>query len=85
MAPNASQLSAMTRLFSSAVFREMAKKGRSSLFARLIQQTQFEMREGADATVGDAFDSAFRVLKTASLRDEYIYRAALRRPQQVRN
>lgn len=31
----------------------------------------------ADATVGDAFDSAFDVLKIAGLRDEYVYRAAL--------
>lgn len=77
MAPNVSQLSAMTRLFSSAVFREMAKKGRSALFTRLFAQAQIETRCGASATVGDAFDSAFSVLKTAGLRDEYIYRAAL--------
>lgn len=77
MAPSASQLSAMTRLFSSAVFREMAKKGRSALFTRLFIQTQNETLCGASATVGDAFDSVFRVLKTAGLRDEYIYRAAL--------
>ena len=77
MALNASQLSAMRRLFSSAVFREMAKKGRSALFTRLFAQTQIETRCGANATVGDAFDSTFSVLKTAGLRDEYIYRAAL--------
>ena len=77
VAPNASQLSAMTRLFSSAVFREMANKGRSALFTRLIEQTQIETRCGPSATVGDAFDSAFSVLKTTGLRDEYIYRAAL--------
>lgn len=77
VAPNVSQLSAMTRLFSSAVFREMAKKGRSALFARLFAQTQLETPCGTNATVGNAFDSAFSVLKTAGLRDEYIYRAAL--------
>jgi hypothetical protein len=55
----------------------MAKKGRSALFTRLIRLAQIEMRSGADATVGDAFDSAFNVLKKAGLRDEYIYRAAL--------
>lgn len=75
--PNASQLSAMTRLFSSAVFREMANKGRSALFTRLFEQTQIETRCGPSATVGDAFDSVFSVLKTTGLRDEYIYRAAL--------
>jgi hypothetical protein len=67
----------MTRLFSSAVFREMATKGRSALFTRLIRQTQLERRIDGDSTVGDAFDSAFSVLKTVGLRDEYIYRAAL--------
>ncbi|MDP1961007.1 MAG: sce7726 family protein, partial [Reyranella sp.] len=77
LAARPSQLSAMMRLFSSAVFREMAKKGRSALFARLIRQTQIGMHVRADSTVGDAFDSAFGVLKTAGLRDEYIYRAAL--------
>lgn len=77
MARNSSQLSAMTRLFSSGVFREMARKGRSPLFSRLIDLTQVPDRCGVDATVADAFDSAFDVLKTAGLRDEYVYRAAL--------
>lgn len=78
VAPNTSQLSAMTRLFSSAVFREMAKKGRSALFIRLLGQTPAEVQGSAvDVTVGDVFDSAFSVLKTSGLRDEYIYRAAL--------
>lgn len=67
----------MTHLFSSAVFREMAKKGRSALFTRLFAQTQMGTPWRASATVGDAFDSAFSVLKAEGLRDEYIYRAAL--------
>ena len=76
MVPSASQLSAMTRLFSSGVFRELASKGRSALFSRLLSMTPIGQRR-SDATVGDAFDSAFSVLKTAGLRDEYVYRAAL--------
>jgi hypothetical protein len=75
--PNASQLSAMTRLFSPGVFREMAKKGRSPLFSRLLEIADLGNRCGADATVGDAFDSAFSILKTVGFRDEYVYRAAL--------
>lgn len=71
-----SQLAAMTRLFSSAVFREMAKRGRSAMFTRLLGQTQIQP-SGAEVTVADAFNSAFQVLKTSGLRDEYIYRAAL--------
>ncbi len=74
---NATQLSAMARLFSSGVFREMAKKGRSSLFRRLISMTDIGALCSADATVGHAFDSAFAILKRNGCRDEYVYRAAL--------
>ena len=77
MIPSASERSALTRLFSSAVFHEMAKKGRSALFKRLLDQAGVLERCGSDATVGDAFDSAFKVLQIAGLRDEYIYRAAV--------
>lgn len=72
-----SELSALTRLFSSAVFQELAKKGRSSLFRRLLDQTRVAGRCAEHATVGDAFDAAFSILKVAGLRDEYVYKAAL--------
>jgi hypothetical protein len=71
------QLSALTRLFSAAVFREMAKTGRSGLFRRLLEQTNLIEHVGYRATVGDTFDSAFEILKVAGHRDEYIYRAAI--------
>ncbi len=74
---SSAQLSALTRLFSVAVFREMAKKGQSGLFQRLIGQTELIDHVGQCATVGDAFDAAFDVLKIAGHRDEYIYRAAI--------
>jgi hypothetical protein len=74
---NTTQLAALTRLFSAAVFREMAKKGRSALFRRLVAETDLRDRCGANATVGDAFDSAFNILKIAGRRDEYVYRAAI--------
>lgn len=77
MTPNASELSALSRLFSSAVFHELAKKGRSALFKRLLIQTGVVEHCASVATVGDAFDSAFRVLRTDGFRDEYIYRAAV--------
>lgn len=67
----------MTRLFSSAVFREMAKKGRSPLFARLFALTGIADRCLGNATVGEAFDAAFTILRAAGRRDEYIYRSAL--------
>lgn len=71
------QLSAMTRIFSSAVFREMASKGRSPLFARLFELTGIADRCVGDTTVGGAFDATFDILKAAGRRDEYIYRSAL--------
>ncbi|MDL0434043.1 sce7726 family protein [Marinobacter sp. TBZ242] len=74
---SASQLSALTRLFSAAVFREMAKKGQSGLFRRLLGQTDLIEHAGPHATVGDTFDSAFEILQIAGHRDEYIYRAAV--------
>ncbi|HKX77562.1 MAG TPA: sce7726 family protein [Novosphingobium sp.] len=74
---SAAQFSALTRLFSAAVFHEMAKKGRSSLFSRLVAETNLRDHCGTEATVGEAFDSAFDVLKVAGQRDEYIYRSAI--------
>lgn len=74
---NAAQLSAFTRLFSAAVFREMARKGRSGIFRRLIAETGLDSRCEPESTVGDAFDLAFDVLKVAGQRDEYVYRAAV--------
>lgn len=77
MTHNATELSALARLFSSSVFRDLAKKGRSPLFARLMTLTEIGKRCPADATVGQAFDAAFAVLSKIGHRDEYIYRAAL--------
>lgn len=74
---SSAQLSALTRLFSAAVFREMAKKGQSGLFRRLLAQTDLIEHVDQCATVGDIFDSAFDILKIAGHRDEYIYRAAI--------
>lgn len=74
---NASQLSAITRLFSSAVFRELAKKGRSPTFARLIAEARIAEICTAGATVGEAFDTAFAMLRRVGHRNEYVYRAAL--------
>ena len=54
----------------------MAKTGRSPLFARLFGQTGVEAPSGG-ATVGEAFDQAFSVLRKSDMRDEYVYRAAL--------
>ncbi len=78
MIPNATQLSALSRLFSSSVFREMARKGYSPLFTQLLTETGLlNQNSAAVRTVGAAFDAAFSILRRAGIRDEYVYRAAL--------
>lgn len=47
------------------------------MFARLVRLADLGDRLSEDATVGQAFEAAFGVLKTAGHRDEYIYRSAL--------
>lgn len=74
---SSTQLSALTRFFSAAVFREMAKKGQSGLFCRLLAQTSLIENLDLCETVGDAFNFAFDILKIEGHRDEYIYRAAI--------
>ncbi|RVT83893.1 hypothetical protein DXV76_09245 [Rhodobacteraceae bacterium CCMM004] len=77
MASKTSQLSTISRLFSSAVFQELAKKGQSSLFARLVRDAEVATHCSPGTNVGEVFDSAFAILKIAGSRDEYIYRSAL--------
>jgi len=74
---NRSQLSALSRLFSSTVFREMAAKGKSRTFSRLISELSSTGIFKPVARVKDAFEAAYRVLQTSGCRDEYIYKTAL--------
>lgn len=75
---NPTQLSALSRMFSPSVISEIAKKGQSPLFSRLLSETSvFEIDDPADVTIGDAFDRAFSLLRRSGLRNEYVYRSAL--------
>lgn len=71
------QLAALSRLFSSGLIREMARKGRSSIFARLVTQAGIRQSLSASDRVRDVFDTAFALLKRQGYRHEYIYKAAL--------
>src|ERR1700722_10142524 len=71
------QLAAISRLFSSSVVQEMAKKGRSPLFARLASQSRLPILLSPSACVSALFDAAFVLLKREGYRHEYIYKAAL--------
>lgn len=77
MSPNALQLTALSRLFSPGVFRDIARKGQSAVFTRLYRQAGLVAVPGN--TVADAFDAAFAILRRSGFRDEYVYRAALTR------
>ena len=77
MAVNAIQRSALSRLFSSTVVREMAARGRSGTFVRLMRDADLIPSCVDDMSVGDVFEVAFGLLKRRGLRDEYIYKAAL--------
>ena len=71
------QLAAISRLFSSSVVQEMARKGRSPLFARLANQSRLLSYLSPSKCVSALFDAAFALLKREGYRHEYIYKAAL--------
>lgn len=77
MTTAATNLSAISRLFSSSVFRQLAEKGRSPLFARLLADSGLMDAALAAGTVGSSFDAAFAALRRSGKRDEYVYRSAL--------
>lgn len=71
------QLSAVSRLFSASLIRELARKGRSSLFARLARESSLLEVIGPDEPIRNLFDSAFSLLKKKDYRHEYIYKSAI--------
>jgi hypothetical protein len=71
------QLAAISRLFSSSVVHEMARKGKSPLFARLVTQSQVLRSMALSERVYTVFEAAFSLLKREGYRHEYIYKAAL--------
>ncbi|UTV88358.1 sce7726 family protein [Cobetia amphilecti] len=72
------QASALSRMFSSGVFKELAKKGRSPLFTRLVHESGLADRINIlDHTIASTFDLAFSELRKSGVRDEYVYRSAL--------
>jgi hypothetical protein len=71
------QLAAISRLFSSSIVKEMGKRGRSPLFARLARQSRLSDLLSPSACVSALFDAAFALLRREGNRHEYIYKAAL--------
>lgn len=77
MTVGTSELGAFSRMFSSAVIRELGRRQQSGLLSRLLKSTSVAAALDSDATVGDGFDLAFRALRSPGSRDEYVYRSAI--------
>jgi hypothetical protein len=73
-----SVLAAITRLFSATVFQQLATKGMSPLFARLIKEIG-PSRIDPTGSVSDAFETAFAAIAQPGYRDEYFYKSAITR------
>lgn len=72
-----SQVSAISRLFSANVMRELSRYGQSPLFARLAREALGASRPDTKRRVYNFFETAFDILKKIECRHEYIYKAAL--------
>lgn len=70
-------VSAISRLFSSSVIKELARKGKSPLFSRLINEAGILISGNSCDKVGDIFEEAFSILKKKDNRHEYVYKSAL--------
>lgn len=68
---------AIARFFSSTVIREMARRGKSPTFARLVRESGLLSCMVDSATVAELLDDAFRHLRRKQHRHEYIYKAAI--------
>ncbi|MFV0532536.1 MAG: sce7726 family protein [Cumulibacter sp.] len=71
------EASALSRLFSATVLRDLGAQARSSLFTRLLDCTRLAAYASPEATVGTVFDEAFELLSKSRFRDDYVYRAAI--------
>lgn len=70
-------VSAVARLFSSAVVGEMAEYGRSSTFNRLARQIDMDEAMAGRTTVRDLYASAYTTLRRSENRHEYVYKNAI--------
>ncbi|MCQ4313910.1 sce7726 family protein [Pseudomonas stutzeri] len=74
---NNTQQSAIARLFSATVLRELADKGRSPLFSRLLLESHLLDELKLSDSVSTVFDTAFDVLRKKAYRTEYAYKSAI--------
>lgn len=77
MNTNKNEASALSRLFSATVLRDLGTQARSPLFTRLLANTSLATYVSPEATVGTVFDEAFELLSKSRFRDDYVYRTAI--------
>lgn len=71
------QLPITSRIFSSAVLQELARKGRSPLFAAIARKLGYAKNSFECSHVRDVFEDCFNHLQRQGHRDEYVYKSAL--------
>lgn len=71
------ELATLSRVFSPAVVKELGKRGSSPLLARLLCESSIPDRLPENATLFDAFDMSYSLLKQMGNRDDYVYRSAI--------
>lgn len=71
------QVSAVSRLFSPNIVRELSRKGSSEQLARLIKESRIAEHLSPKDSVGAALDFAFTHFCKKNNRHEYVYKAAL--------
>jgi len=74
---DSSELSAISRLFSASVIQEIARKGSSPLFARLVKESSLLDSIKLTDPIKTLFKNAFSILRKKDNRHEYIYKAAI--------
>lgn len=77
VALDASQSSALARLFSARVVQELARRRQSPLFARLLNQTPLLETITPDTEVRGVFAAAFSLLRQRKNRHEYVYKSVI--------
>lgn len=71
------EATALSRMFSATVFRQLGQHAASPLLARLLPLTSVPACVPNAGTVGDALTRAFDLLRHSDQRDDYVYRSAL--------
>ncbi len=71
------QISAVSRIFSTTVIKELARHGKSVLLKRLLKESFLLNTIPESETIRQVFEVGFSLLKNKQNRNEYIYKSAL--------